>query len=153
MTLAFWSSIVWSGETKIASAWPEKSVMYVWQEKGEAFNPKNTIPSVKHMGLGASCCGVFFWKKGPVHVFSPGVCYVWSQLYRNNNVLDGVHSYKLVICLAARTTVGAAVLDKSRIQLCCCITLNKDTSLNSSSITSTTDAARSACRLMFWGLQ
>lgn len=63
MTLPFWSSIVWSGETKIASAWPEKSVMYVWQEKGEAFNPKNTIPTVKH-GVGSIMLrGVFLEKR------------------------------------------------------------------------------------------
>ncbi|KAK3550549.1 hypothetical protein QTP70_000006 [Hemibagrus guttatus] len=45
----FWSSVLWSDETKI-ELFGHNDVAFIWHKKGEAFNPKNTIPTVKHGG-------------------------------------------------------------------------------------------------------
>ncbi|KAK3557409.1 hypothetical protein QTP70_026653 [Hemibagrus guttatus] len=50
----FWSSVLWSDETKIELS-GHNDVAFIWCKKGEAFNPKNTIPTVKHGG------GNLFW--------------------------------------------------------------------------------------------
>lgn len=51
----FWSSVLWSDETKI-ELFGHNDVAFIWRKKGEAFNPKNTIPTVKHGGG-----NVIFW--------------------------------------------------------------------------------------------
>lgn len=43
------SSILWTDETKI-ELFGHMDASYVWRKKGEAYNPKNTIPTVKHGG-------------------------------------------------------------------------------------------------------
>ncbi|KAK3525993.1 hypothetical protein QTP70_011807 [Hemibagrus guttatus] len=45
----FWSSVLWSDETKI-ELFGHNDVAFIWHKKGEAFNSKNTIPTVKHGG-------------------------------------------------------------------------------------------------------
>lgn len=45
----FWSSILWSDELKM-ELFGHRDVAYVWRKKGEAFKPKNTVPTVKHGG-------------------------------------------------------------------------------------------------------
>ncbi len=45
----FWKSIIWSDETKI-ELFAHKYSHYVWRKAGEAFNPKNTLATVKHGG-------------------------------------------------------------------------------------------------------
>ena len=45
----FWSSVLCSDETKI-ELFGHSDVLFIWRKKGEAFNPKNTIPTVKHGG-------------------------------------------------------------------------------------------------------
>ncbi|KAK3538527.1 hypothetical protein QTP86_006692 [Hemibagrus guttatus] len=44
----FWSSILWSDETKL-ELFGYMDVAYVWRKKGKAFNPKNTIPTVSQV--------------------------------------------------------------------------------------------------------
>lgn len=46
---AFWRKVLWSDETKI-ELFGHNDQRYVWRRQGEAFNPKNTIPTVKHGG-------------------------------------------------------------------------------------------------------
>ena len=46
---SFWSTILWSDETKL-ELFGHMDVEYVWRKKGEAYNPKNTVPTVKHGG-------------------------------------------------------------------------------------------------------
>ena len=41
--------VLWSDETKI-ELFGYNDQRYVWKRQGEAFNPKNTIPTVKHGG-------------------------------------------------------------------------------------------------------
>lgn len=45
----FWRKVLWSDETKI-ELFGHNAQQYVWRRKGEAFNPKNTMPTVKHGG-------------------------------------------------------------------------------------------------------
>ncbi|KAK3527957.1 hypothetical protein QTP86_013020 [Hemibagrus guttatus] len=54
----FWPSVLWSDETKI-SLFGHNDVAFIWRKKGEAFNPKNTIPTVKHGGGKLMFGGVF----------------------------------------------------------------------------------------------
>ncbi|KAK3512236.1 hypothetical protein QTP70_001090 [Hemibagrus guttatus] len=54
----FWSSVLWSDETKI-ELFGHNDVAFIWRKKGEAFNPKNTIPTVKHGGGNLMFWGCF----------------------------------------------------------------------------------------------
>ncbi|KAI3363698.1 hypothetical protein L3Q82_001200 [Scortum barcoo] len=53
----FWRKVLWSDETKIELL-GHNAQQYVWRRKGEAFNPKNTMPTVKHKHVVVVlCCG------------------------------------------------------------------------------------------------
>ncbi|KAK3537128.1 hypothetical protein QTP70_002141 [Hemibagrus guttatus] len=54
----FCSSVLWSDETKI-ELFGHNDVAFIWHKKGEAFNPKNTIPTVKHGGGNRMFWGCF----------------------------------------------------------------------------------------------
>ncbi|KAI4895152.1 hypothetical protein NFI96_027349 [Prochilodus magdalenae] len=54
----FWCSVLWSNETKI-KLFGHNDVCTIWCKKGEAFNPKNTIPTVKHGGGNLMFWGCF----------------------------------------------------------------------------------------------
>lgn len=60
---SIWSSILWSDETKI-ELFGHRDVAFIWRKKGEAFNPKNNIHTVKHGG-GKVMFGGFFAANGP----------------------------------------------------------------------------------------
>ncbi|KAG1687714.1 Structural maintenance of chromosomes protein 1A [Nymphon striatum] len=45
----FRKSVLWSDETQL-QLYRHKDVAFVWQKKGEAFNPKHTVLTVKHRG-------------------------------------------------------------------------------------------------------
>ncbi|KAK3523030.1 hypothetical protein QTP86_011327 [Hemibagrus guttatus] len=53
----FWSSVLWSDETKI-ELFGHNDVAFIWRKK-EAFNSKNTIPTVKHGGGNLMFWGCF----------------------------------------------------------------------------------------------
>ena len=54
----FWNNVLWSDEAKI-QLFGHNQQKYVWREVGEAFNPKNTIPTVKHGGGSIMLWGCF----------------------------------------------------------------------------------------------
>ncbi len=55
---SFWYTVLWSDETKL-ELFGHMDVEYVWRKKGEAYNPKNTVPTVKHGGGNIMLWGCF----------------------------------------------------------------------------------------------
>ena len=55
---SFWSTILWSDETKL-ELFGHMDAEYVWRKKGEAYKPKNTVPTVKHGGGNIMLWGCF----------------------------------------------------------------------------------------------
>ena len=54
----FWDKILWSDETKI-ELFDGNSSRHVWRKKGTAYDPKNTIPTIKHGGGSIMLWGCF----------------------------------------------------------------------------------------------
>ena len=44
---AYWRLVLWSDETKL-ELFGHRDIAYVRRKKGEVYNPKNTVPTVKH---------------------------------------------------------------------------------------------------------
>ena len=55
---SFWKNVLWSDETKI-ELFGHNDHRYVWRKKGDAYKPKNTIPTVKHGGGSIMLWGSF----------------------------------------------------------------------------------------------
>ncbi|KAK1789764.1 hypothetical protein P4O66_014923, partial [Electrophorus voltai] len=63
---ADWFKVLWSDETKI-EVFGADHTRGVWREDGTAYNPKNTISTVKHGGGNIMLWGCFS-AKGPSHL-------------------------------------------------------------------------------------
>ncbi len=50
-----WVKVLWSDETKI-KLFGINSTRRVWRRRNAAYDPKNTIPTVKHYALGVFFC-------------------------------------------------------------------------------------------------
>jgi len=57
-----WEKVMWSDETKI-ELFGLNSTHCLWRKEEDEYNPKNTIPTVKHGGGNIILCG-FFSAKG-----------------------------------------------------------------------------------------
>lgn len=56
--ITFWNNILWSDESKM-ELFGTKAKQYVWRPKGDAFNEKYTVPTVKHGGGSIMLWGCF----------------------------------------------------------------------------------------------
>ncbi|KAI4891561.1 hypothetical protein NFI96_026947, partial [Prochilodus magdalenae] len=55
---SYWEKVLWSDETKI-ELFGLNSTRHVWRKKNAAYDPKNTVPTVKHGGGSIMFWGVF----------------------------------------------------------------------------------------------
>ena len=51
MSKSFWENVMWTGETKL-EIFGKAHHLHVYRKQNEAFNEKNTFPTVKHGSLG-----------------------------------------------------------------------------------------------------
>ncbi|CAF3688027.1 unnamed protein product [Rotaria socialis] len=56
--LGFWNSVLWSEESKFNLFGSDGKIM-VWRTTAEEFNPRCTVPTVKHGGGNVKCWGCF----------------------------------------------------------------------------------------------
>ncbi len=70
-----WVKVLWSDETKI-QLFGINSTCRVWRRRNAAYDPKNTIPTVKHGGGNIMLLGCFSVKRT-------------GQLHRINGMMDG----------------------------------------------------------------
>ncbi|KAK3522985.1 hypothetical protein QTP86_010494 [Hemibagrus guttatus] len=92
----FWSSVLWSDETKIV-LFGHNDVAFIWRKKGEAFNPKNTIPTVKHGGGNLMFWGCFS-AGGPGNLITVNSTMKKEQcikILNNNNIRQSVEKLGL----------------------------------------------------------
>ena len=62
-----WEKVMWSNETKI-ELFGINSTRHVWRKRNAEYNPKNTIPTVKHGGENLMLWGCFSAKgTGQLH--------------------------------------------------------------------------------------
>ena len=62
-----WEKVMWSDETKI-ELFGINSTCHIWRKRNAEYNPKNTIPTVKHGGGNLMFWGCFSAKgTGPYH--------------------------------------------------------------------------------------
>lgn len=85
----FWSSVLWSDETKIELFGHNDVgiIVIIWHKNGEAFSPKNTIPTVKHGGGNLMLWGCFL-ANGPGNLITVNSTMKKEQYMKilNNNI-------------------------------------------------------------------
>uniref|UniRef100_A0A3P9PPA4 Tc1-like transposase DDE domain-containing protein n=1 Tax=Poecilia reticulata TaxID=8081 RepID=A0A3P9PPA4_POERE len=90
-----WEKVMWSDETKI-ELFGLNSTRHVWRKKNDEYNPKNTIPTVKHGGGNIILWGCFSAKgTGRLHHI---VGRMDGAMYREilaNNLLPSVRALKM----------------------------------------------------------
>ncbi|KAI4904455.1 hypothetical protein NFI96_001674 [Prochilodus magdalenae] len=90
-----WEKVMWSDETKI-ELFGLNSTRHIWRKKNDEYNPKNTIPTVKHGGGNIILWGCFSAKgTGRLHRI---VGRMDGAMYREilaNNLLPSVRALKM----------------------------------------------------------
>ena len=67
----FWDNVLWSNESKFKSFGSDGKVM-VWRMPKEEFDPKCTVPTVKHTGGNVKCWDCFSTAGVAILVFIDG---------------------------------------------------------------------------------
>ena len=64
----FWDKILWSDETKL-ELFGRNSSRHVWRRNGSAYDPKNTIPTIKHSGpsINLRLFFILWYRQTPCH--------------------------------------------------------------------------------------
>ncbi|KAI4895408.1 hypothetical protein NFI96_001467 [Prochilodus magdalenae] len=91
-----WEKVMWSDEKKKKGLFGLNSTRHVWRKKNDEYNPKNTIPTVKHGGGNIILWGCFSAKgTGRLHRI---VGRMDGAMYREilaNNLLPSVRALKV----------------------------------------------------------
>ena len=90
-----WEKVMWSDETKI-ELFGLNSTRRVWRKKNEEYNPKNTIPTVKHGGGNIILWGCFSAKgTGRLHRIEGRMDGAMYREILANNLLPSVRALKM----------------------------------------------------------
>ena len=88
-----WEKVMWSDETKI-ELFGINSTRRVWRKRNAEYNPKNTIPTVKHGGGNLMLWGCFSAKgTGRLHRIEGNGAICWEIW--GNNLLPSVRTLKM----------------------------------------------------------
>ena len=90
-----WEKVMWSDETKI-EVFGLNSTCHVWRKKKDEYNPKITIPTVKHGGGNISLWGCFSAKgTGRLHCIEGRMDGAMYHEILANNLLPSVRALKI----------------------------------------------------------
>ncbi len=90
-----WEKVTWSDETKI-ELFGINSTRLVWRKKKDEYNPKNTIPTVKHGGGNIMLWGCFSAKgTGRLHHIEGRMDGAMYREILANNLLPSVRALKM----------------------------------------------------------
>uniref|UniRef100_A0A671PN32 Transposase n=1 Tax=Sinocyclocheilus anshuiensis TaxID=1608454 RepID=A0A671PN32_9TELE len=90
-----WEKVMWSDETKI-EVFGINSTRRVWRKKKDEYNPKNTIPTVKHGGGNIMLWGCFSAKgTGRLHRIEGRMDGAMYREILGNNLLPSVRALKM----------------------------------------------------------
>ncbi|CDQ82348.1 unnamed protein product [Oncorhynchus mykiss] len=90
-----WEKVMWSDETKI-ELFGLNSTRRVWRKKKDEYNPKNTIPTVKHGGGNIILWGCFSAKgTGRLHLIEGRMDGAMYREILANNLLPSVRALKM----------------------------------------------------------
>uniref|UniRef100_A0A8C7LNS2 Transposase Tc1-like domain-containing protein n=1 Tax=Oncorhynchus mykiss TaxID=8022 RepID=A0A8C7LNS2_ONCMY len=90
-----WEKVMWSDETKI-ELFGLNSTRRVWRKKKDEYNPKNTIPTVKHGGGNIILWGCFSAKgTGQLHRIEGRMDGTMYREILTNNLLPSVKALKM----------------------------------------------------------
>uniref|UniRef100_A0AAZ3SUZ6 Transposase n=1 Tax=Oncorhynchus tshawytscha TaxID=74940 RepID=A0AAZ3SUZ6_ONCTS len=89
-----WEKVMWSDETKI-ELFGLNSTHRVWRKKKDEYNPKNTIPTVKHGGGNIILWGCFSAKGTGLHRIEGRMDGAMYREILANNLLPSVRALKM----------------------------------------------------------
>ncbi|CDR18374.1 unnamed protein product [Oncorhynchus mykiss] len=90
-----WEKVMWSDETKI-ELFGLNSTRRVWKKKKDEYNPKNTIPTVKHGGGNIILWGCFSAKgTGRLHRIEGRMDAAMYREILANNLIPSVRALKM----------------------------------------------------------
>ncbi|KAI4890787.1 hypothetical protein NFI96_000033 [Prochilodus magdalenae] len=92
---SYWEKVLWSDETKI-ELFGLNSTRHVWRKKNAAYDPKNTVPTFKHVGGSIMFWGVFSAKgTGLLHRITGKMDGAMYRTILRDNLLPSARDLKM----------------------------------------------------------